>query len=243
MAPAPQRSTNDAPPYRPHVGPALQYIRDIVLGVNDGLVSLFLLVAGVVGAGFTSRQVFLSAVAGSIAGAISMATGEYIATKSQEETFERELRLEREHLKFHRGVELQEIREMFGGMGLPEADVEHIVEALDRDDETFLKIMMALEFGVVDEQRRSPHKAMTASGALFLVGSLTSILPFFFIDRPGIALALAAALTSIALFAVGAVKTRVTATNPVASGLENLLFGVAGALLSYAVGVLFDATV
>jgi VIT1/CCC1 family predicted Fe2+/Mn2+ transporter len=243
MDTAAQTTSDESPPYRPHVGPALQYIRDIVLGVNDGLVSLFLLVAGVVGAGFTSRQVFLSAVAASIAGAISMATGEYIATKSQEETFERELLLEREHLKFHREVEVQEIRDMFGGMGLPAAEVQHIVEALDRDDETFLKVMMALEFGVVDEQRRSPYKAMMASGGLFLVGSLSSILPFFFIDRPGIALVVAGVFTSIGLFAVGAVKTRVTATNLFTSGMENLLFGVAGALLSYAVGVLFDATV
>ena len=243
MDTAAPKATGETPPYRPHVGPALQYIRDIVLGVNDGLVSLFLLVAGVVGAGFTSRQVFLSAVAASIAGAISMATGEYIATKSQEETFEREMLLEREHLTHHREVERQEIRDMFGDMGLPDNDVEHIVEALDRDDETFLKVMMALEFGVVDEQRRSPYKAMVASGVLFLVGSMSSILPFFFIDRPGIALAVAAVLTSIALFVVGAVKTRVTATNPVTSGVENLLFGVVGSLLSYGIGVLFDAAI
>lgn len=236
-------ATEETPPYREHIGPTLQYIRDIVLGVNDGLVSVYLLVAGVVGAGFSSRQVFLSAAAASIAGAISMATGEYIATKSQEETFEREMLLEREHLKYHRHIELDEVREMFGGMGLPENDVEHIVTALDRDDESFLKVMMALEFGVVDEQRRSPVKAMTASGGLFLLGSLTSVIPFLLIDRPGVALGVAGVMTSIALFGVGAIKTRVTATNPITSGLENLLFGVAGALLSYGIGVLFNATV
>ena len=172
-----------------------------------------------------------------------MATGEYIATKSQEETFEREMTLEREHLKYHRHVEIEEIREMFGGMGLAPDDVEHIVTSLDRDDETFLKVMMALEFGVVDEQRRSPLKAMVASGGLFLLGSFTSIIPFFVIDRPGVALAVAGVVTSIALFGVGAIKTRVTGTNPITSGVENLLFGGAGALLSYGVGVLFDATI
>jgi VIT1/CCC1 family predicted Fe2+/Mn2+ transporter len=234
---------DQAPPYRPHVGPALQYIRDIVLGVNDGLVSVFLLVAGVVGAGFTSRQVFLSAVAASIAGAVSMAAGEYVATKSQEETFEREMMLEREHLTYHRDVEREEVREMFGDMGLAQDDVEHIVEALDRDDETFLKVMMALEFGVVDEQRRSPYTAMLASGGLFLLGSLPSTVPFLLVDRPGVALLIAAVATSIGLFAVGAIKTRVTFTNPFVSGVENLLIGVAGALLSYGVGVLFNATV
>ncbi len=106
-----------------------------------------------------------------------------------------------------------------------------------------MKVMMALEFGVVDEQRRSPFTAMLASGALFLLGSLPSIIPFLVLDRPGIALLVAGVLTSVGLFAVGAIKTRVTFTNPFASGLENLLIGVSGALLSYGVGVLFDAFV
>jgi VIT1/CCC1 family predicted Fe2+/Mn2+ transporter len=236
-------TTDQAPPYRPHVGPALQYIRDIVLGVNDGLVSIFLLVAGVVGASFTSRQVFLSAVAASIAGAVSMAAGEYVATKSQEETFEREMLLEREHLKYHREVEREEVREMFGDMGLPSDQVELIVDTLDGDDETFLRVMMALEFGVVDQQRRNPYTAMIASGGLFLLGSLPSVIPFFLIDRPGVALLVAGLATSIGLFAVGAVKSRVTFTNPIISGVENLLIGVAGAILSYGVGVLFDTAV
>ena len=231
------------PPYRDHVGGTLQYIRDIVLGVNDGLVSIFLLVAGVVGAGFSSRQVLLAAIAASIAGAISMAAGEYIATKSQEEVFAGEIELEREHLKYHRHVEIEEIREMFGAMGLVGEPLEAVVEALDRDDDAFLKVMMALEFGVVEDQRRSPSRAMALSGLLFLMGSMPSVLPFAFIDRPGIALALAAVLSGISLFAVGAVKTRVTHKNPWISGTENLLIGASGAVLSYLVGALFDATV
>ena len=84
--------------YRPHVGPTRQYMRDIILGVNDGLVSIFLLVVGVVGGGLTSQQILLAGVAASIAGAVSMASGEYIATKSQEQVFDREMELEKEHL-------------------------------------------------------------------------------------------------------------------------------------------------
>ncbi len=231
------------PPYRDHLGPTFQYMRDIILGVNDGLVSMFLLVAGVVGAGFTSRQVFLSAVAGAVAGAISMAAGEYIATKSQDEVYQREIELEREHLKYHREHERNEIRDMFGDMGLDGKVVEQIVEELDRDDEAFMKVMMALEFGVVDEQRRSPYRAMTASGLLFLAGSLPSVVPFFFMDRPGVALAVAAALALVGLFFVGALKTRATLKNPWTSGLENLGIGVGGAILSYSVGAAFQAWV
>jgi len=236
-------ATEPVPPYRDHVGGTMQYIRDIVLGVNDGLVSIFLLVAGVVGAGFTSRQVLLASIAASIAGAISMAAGEYIATKSQDEVFAGEMELEREHLKYHRHIEIEELREMFGDMGLKGEQLESVIEALDRDDESILKVMMALEFGVVDTQRRSPYRAMALSGVLFLMGSMPSVLPFAFIDRPGIALGLAAVLTSAGLFAVGAIKTKVTRKNPWISGVENLLIGASGAVLSYAAGALFDAAV
>ena len=159
------------PPYRDHQGAHRQYIRDIVLGVNDGLVSTLLLVAGVVGGGLDADAVLIAALAAALAGAVSMATGEYIATKSQEEVFEGEMELEREHFKYHRDRELDELREWFGEMGLGPDDVERVVVALDQDDEALMRVMMALEFGVVESERRNPVLAMLSSGALFLVGA------------------------------------------------------------------------
>jgi VIT1/CCC1 family predicted Fe2+/Mn2+ transporter len=229
--------------YRPHVGPTRQYVRDIILGVNDGLVSIFLLVVGVVGGGLTSKQVLLAGVAAAIAGAVSMAAGEYVATKSQEQVFDREMKLEREHLLYHRDVERQEIREWFGDLGFPPEDIERVVEIVDADDEAFLKVMMAFEFGVVDAERRSPITAMLMSGLLFIAGSLPSILPFVFVSNPDTGLWIAAGGAGIALFVVGALKTVVTHTNPILSGLENVAIATAGAAVSYGVGTLFDTAV
>ena len=226
--------------YREHVGPSRQYMRDIILGVNDGLVSVFLLVVAVVGGGLGARDVLLAGLAASAAGAISMAAGEYIATKSQEEVFDSERELEIEHLKHHREHEKQEIRDMFGDMGLPDDDVEHIVRALDSDDDAFLKTMMALEFGVVDEERRSPYTAAVLSGLLFLAGSLPSVLPFFFVDSTGLGLFIAAVGSGTALFIVGVVKTFVTRKNWLWAGTENVLIATAGAIVSYGVGVLYN---
>jgi VIT1/CCC1 family predicted Fe2+/Mn2+ transporter len=227
--------------YRPHVGPSRQYMRDIILGVNDGLVSVFLLVAGVVGGGLAAREVLLAALAASTAGAISMAAGEYIATKSQEEVFDSERELEIEHLQYHRDQEIQEIRDMFGDMGLGAEDVERIVIALDQDDDAFLKVMMALEFGVVEEERRSPYTAAAISGLLFLAGSVPSVLPFFFVESTGFGLFIGAIGSGLALFGVGVVKTFVTRKNWVWSGTENVLIATAGALISYGVGALYNA--
>lgn len=229
--------------YRPHVGATRQYMRDIILGVNDGLVSIFLLVVGVVGGGLTTEQILLTGVAAAIAGAVSMASGEYIATKSQEQVFDREMELEKEHLQYHREVERQEIRDMFGDLGFEPEDAERIVEIVDADDKAFLKVMMALEFGVVDTERRSPITAAVMSGLLFLAGALPSILPFAFVESPTIGLLIAAIGSGIALFAVGALKTVVTNTNPIVSGMENVALAAAGAAVSYGVGSLFDAAV
>jgi len=227
--------------YRPHIGPSRQYMRDIILGVNDGLVSVFLLVAGVVGGGLVARDVLLAALAASTAGAISMAAGEYIATKSQEEVFDSERELEIEHLQYLRDVEIQEIRDMFGEMGLRAEDVERIVVALDQDDDAFLKVMMALEFGVLEEERRSPYTAAAISGLLFLAGSVPSVLPFFFVESTGLGLFIAAIGSGLALFGVGVAKTFVTRKNWVWSGTENVLIATAGALISYGVGALYNA--
>ena len=236
----PKDTAVEAPPYREHSGVARQYLRDIILGVNDGLVSIFLLVVGVVGGGLANREVLLAALAASVAGAVSMAAGEYMATKSQEEVFDKEMELEREHLRFHRDVERDEIREMFGDLGFPADEIERIVTILDADDEAFLKVMMALEFGVVDTERRSPITAMVMSGLLFLAGSLPSVLPFAFITNTGMGLLVAAAGSGIALFVVGAVKTVTTHTNPIVAGLENMAVAAGGAAVSYAIGSLYN---
>ena len=226
--------------YRPHVGTGRQYIRDIVLGVNDGLVSIFLLVAGVVGGGLASREVLLAGLAAAAAGAISMAAGEYIATKSQEEVFDSERELEIEHMKYHRDHELEEFREMFGDMGLPPKEIESVVAALDQDDEAFLKTMMALEFGVIEDERRSPYTAAVLSGLLFLAGSLPSLIPFFFIESTALGLTIGAIGSGIALFAVGVAKTYVTRKSWLWAGTENVLIATAGALIAYGVGSLYD---
>ena len=237
----PATTTSETPPYRPHIGATRQYMRDIVLGVNDGLVSIFLLVVGVVGGGLATREVLLAGITGGLAGAISMAAGEYIATKSQEEVFDSEMELEREHLQYHRPAEKEEIREMFSDMGLPAAQVEEVVAALDADDDAFIRVMMALEFGVVEQERRSPYRAAFFSGMLFILGSLPSVLAFAFVDSTGTGVVIAGLGAGIALFVVGALKTVTTRKNPISSGLENMAIAAVGAGLAFAVGSTYNA--
>ena len=235
----------DEPPaaYEPHVGESRQYWRDIILGVNDGLVSVFLLVAGVVGGGLGTDQVLLTAVAGAVAGAVSMGAGEYLATKSQDEVLESELALERRHIRDFRDIELAQLREMFTDMGIRAEDLEDVVAAFDRSDDAMLNAMKALEFGVVESERRSPYRAMMFSAVLFLGGALTSVAPFFLVEDPSSGLLWASILTALGLFGVGAAKTAVTRTNPITAGLENLVIASVGGLIAFWVGVLVGAPV
>jgi VIT1/CCC1 family predicted Fe2+/Mn2+ transporter len=233
--------TADTPPeYQSHIGDSRQYMRDIILGVNDGLVSTFLLVAAVVGGGMDATQVLLTAVAGALAGMISMSIGEYMATKSQDEVFDAEIALEKIHLRDHRQHEKDQLTDMLGNMGLEGDDLETVVNIIDSSDEAMLNMHAALEFGVVDNERRNPYAAAVASGLLFMVGALPSVIPFAIWDNTGQALVGAAVLSGIGLFIVGAVKTLQTKKSWLISGGENLVLGLAAGVISFFVGRAFD---
>jgi predicted membrane protein (TIGR00267 family) len=231
-----KRVRGEETPYEPHIGETRQYWRDIILGVNDGLVSMFLLVVGVVGGGLDADQVLLTAVAGALAGAVSMAAGEYLATKSQDQVLEAELKLERVHIREHRQQELDQLTEMFGEMGLRTEDVDMVVSAFDRSDEAILNAMKALEFGFVESERRSPYRAMMASGALFLVGALPSIVPFLVFESADTALWWASLLALTGLFVVGVVKAKVARHNWFLSGLENMVIAGVGGVIAWFIG-------
>lgn len=213
-----------------------------MLGINDGLVSMALLVAGVVGGGLARQQVLLTGIAGALAGAVSMGTGEYLATKSQDEVFEAEVDLEKEHIKHFRTEEVGQLYGMLGDLGVHADDIEPTVLALSRSDNVLLNSMKVLEFGMVTAERRQPLKAMVMSGGLFLAGSLPAVVPFLFPLAVSAALALAMTLTGTALVAVGVVKTRVTHTDPVKAGFENLVIAGIGGVAAYVVGRLVGSS-
>ncbi len=125
---------------------------------------------------------------------------------------------------------------MLASMGVHPDDLEGVAAALSRDDETLLNAMKALEFGVVDSERRSPYRAMVMSGLLFLGGSLSSVLPFLFVENTAIGLLWAGCITAVGLFGVGVVKAMVTRSNHFVSGSENLLIAGLGGVIAWWVG-------
>lgn len=231
-------------PREDHLGKHRQYWRDMVLGVNDGLVSTFLLVSGVVGSGLSPNDILLTAIAGALAGAVSMSAGEYVATKSQNEVLAGEIGLERTHIRENNAEEIKELGNLLETIGIPLESLElrqQLVAHYKQDPDALLKLMVALEFGVVEEEQRSPLWAAGASGLLFFVGSLPSLLPFAVgYESTQQALVIACVTTVVALLIVGCVKTWATRGSCLNAAMENLLVAGVGGLLAFYVGAIFD---
>ena len=212
------------------------YMRDIILGANDGLVSLFALVIGIAGGGQNPSIILLAGIAGTVAGAISMAIGEYISTKSQEQVYDAEMKVEREHIENHPEHEIAELYEFYHKKGFEGQMLDDIVTTISSDKDIFLSEMMMAEFGVLEEERRSPLMATIIVGIAFLIGSALPVLPFFFVDTTISGIIYSGILSSVGLFTVGSLKAWITRTSIFGGGGENFLLGFAGAAFTYVIG-------
>ena len=197
---------------------------------------------GVVGAGLSPTAVLLTAIAGALAGAVSMAAGEYMATKSQNQVLHGEIKLERNHINKYNEEELKELSELLDVIGIDQEETElreQITTYYKNHPDNLLKIMIALEFGIVESVFRSPWKAAFYSGMLFTTGALPSVLPFLANDTHT-GLAIAAAATTTSLLLVGTVKAWATRGNWITAAIENLVVACFGGSLAYGVGVFFE---
>mmetsp|Transcript_18479 Transcript_18479/g.30384 ORF Transcript_18479/g.30384 Transcript_18479/m.30384 type:complete len:272 (+) Transcript_18479:147-962(+) len=229
------------PPYVEHQGSKRAYMRDMILGVNDGLVSMFLLILGVSGGGLTTTQILLTGITGAAAGAVSMAAGEYLATKSQNEVTDGELELEKVHFKYYREVEVAQVRSVLSQLRLTGQLLEDATSAIASDDESLMFWMKMTEFGVSESDSRTPIMAMLVSGCLFLLGSIPSVLPFACTSDIRTALIGAAVLAGLSMIMVGAFKGYFTRSSMLRGGLENTVVAAVGAALCYSIGFLYSS--
>ena len=233
---------SDCQAVRDHNGDGRQYWRDIILGVNDGLVSTFLLVAGVRGGGMDSTDILLTAIAGAVAGAVSMCAGEYVATKSQNEVMQGEVATEERHIREHRRDELVEVSHLLTLIGIDNGNralQRSLIRHYAKDSEALLKIMIALELGCLADERRSPFMAGFVSFFLFIIGATPSVIPFMIPDiDPTVGFIVAGVATCVVLLIVGAVKTWATKGNWLTAAMENLCIAGFGGSIAYGVGVL-----
>lgn len=211
-------------------------IREVIFGMNDGLVTTVGFLAGVTISISELRLILLAAVATIVAGAVSMAIGAYLSTKSQREFFHSEVELERWEIEKDPEKEAQELREIYHEFGFNKAEQEIIIKRVMADKDLMLRIMKREELGLIDEHLDDPGKVAVTMGLSFLGGSLPPLLPYFFLGNPIHALWAAISLSVLFLFSAGVAKTWLTRTNPIRSGLEMTLLGVVAVMVGFGLG-------
>jgi VIT1/CCC1 family predicted Fe2+/Mn2+ transporter len=208
-------------------------LRAAVFGAMDGLVSNTALVAGVAGGGANPRTVVLSGVAGLIAGAISMALGEYTSVRTQNEQLDLEVAKERRELEVNPEGELTELIQMLRVRGVEEHLAREVAVQLSRDPETTLRLHIVAELGLSPEDQPSPRTAAVTSLLTFSLGALLPLLPYLF----GYPLLWAALVSGgVGLVVAGALSSLFTPRPWWYAGLRQLLFGAIAAGATYAIG-------
>jgi len=216
------------------------WLRAAVFGAMDGLVTNISLIAGVGGGGVDRQAIVLTGVAGLVAGAVSMALGEYSSVRTQNEQLDAEVAKEERELRLHGAAEQRELVLLLARAGLsPELAEQIAAEAATKPD-LQLRLHALTELGVVPEEKPSPWTAAISSFVCFAVGALVPLLSFLLGSDE---LWLALAIGGIGLFTAGALATRATTGRWWAGGVRQLLLGAAAAGVTYLVGRLIGATV
>jgi VIT1/CCC1 family predicted Fe2+/Mn2+ transporter len=216
------------------------WIRDVVLGANDGLVSVLALIAGVAGAA-SGNTVLIAGIAGVVAGALSMSLGAFVSARSYRAYYRRELERERWEMVNMADIERDEIRKIYREKGFDGAELEMVVERITSNPDVWLDVMMNEELGL-SPAFGQPLKTAGMMLVAFASGGVIPVFPWFFAEGT-IALALSMVVTGIALMLAGWGRAFYTGENPVRSGAE--LVGIAGlgVAIAYVIGRLVGVAV
>jgi VIT1/CCC1 family predicted Fe2+/Mn2+ transporter len=200
-------------------------IRDVVIGMSDGLTVPFALAAGVSGAVAGTSLVITAGAAEIAAGAIAMGLGGYLAARTDVDHYRSEYKREVEETVEIPEEERAEVERIFTGYGITGKPLDDIVGAITRDRTTWVEFMMRFELGLEPpDERRAPLSALTI-GASYILGGVIPLAPYVLVHDVQRALALSAVLTILALFIFGALKGKLTGTRPLISGLQAATIG------------------
>lgn len=218
-----------------HRGDRSGALRAAVFGVNDGLVSNTSLVMGFAGSGAAAGTILFAGLAGLLAGAFSMAAGEYISMRSQREAYEREISVEAEELRDDPEAEAEELALIYRAKGLDADEAEKVAKTIMKDSEIALDTMAREELGLDPDELGSPWSAAASSLLAFALGAVVVVLPYLFGSGTA-ALGTAIGLAAFALFLVGAVIGLLNGRGALRAGGRQLLVGGLAALAVFGIG-------
>jgi len=218
-------------------------IRAAVLGGNDGLLSNFGLVMGVAGATSGEKGVLLTGIAGMLAGALSMAMGEWISVKSSQELYENQMQIEMEELETNPEGEMRELALIYMAKGIPEEQANRMAAEIIKNTANAHEILVKEELGInVDDIKGSAVEAAVYSFILFMLGAVIPVLPFMFTSGMQ-AIVISVTVSAAGLFFIGAVITLFTGKNIWYSGFRQVLFGLVAAAITFGIGKLIGISI
>jgi len=215
-------------------------LRDIVIGMSDGLTVPFALAAGLSGAVVSTEIIVIAGIAEIAAGSIAMGLGGYLAGKTEQDHYNSELKRESDEVERVPETEKEEVREFFENIGLSYELQSQAVEEITKDKKKWVDFMMKHELGLEKPDPKRATKSALNIGVSYVVGGLVPLSPYFFIDEPIAALKISAIVTLVCLFVFGYFKSRFTGVNPLEGAIRVALIGALAASAAFGVAKLFE---
>jgi VIT1/CCC1 family predicted Fe2+/Mn2+ transporter len=206
-----------------------QLIRDIVIGMSDGLTVPFALAAGLSGAVSSTSIIITAGIAEIVAGSISMGLGGYLAGKTDVEHYETELKREFDEVDEVPEKEMQEVKDVFREYGIGAELQDAIAVELSRDKQKWVDFMMRFELGMEKPDVHRASRSALNIGLAYIVGGIVPLIGYFVMKTPKEGLLLSTIITVLFLFLFGFVKTRLTGNKPLLGALKTVLIGVLAA--------------
>ena len=215
----------------------LGHIRELIFGIQDGLLTTIGVVTGVSGATAHSYTILVAGLAEAAAGMVAMGAGEFISARSQAQVYEAEIDAERREVEHNPLEEQREVRALFQAEGLSEHAADTVAHLISTSRDSWLKTMVEKELGIASADTSGALKGAVVMGITFLAGAAVPILPYVFLPVRA-ALGLSVVLTLVVLAAMGAGKARIARVSPLKSALETVAIGSFAATFGYLVGTL-----
>ena len=213
-------------------------LRDIVIGMSDGLTVPFALAAGLSGAVVSSGIIIIAGIAEIAAGSIAMGLGGYLAGKTEQDHYNSELKREYEEVERVPDVEKQEVKDFFKGIGLSENIQTQAAEEIAKDKKQWVEFMMKYELGLDEPDPKRATKSALNIGLSYIAGGIIPLSPYFFINNSTDALKISVIATLICLFVFGYFKSKLTGVSPLLGAIKVTLIGAVAAAAAFGIAKL-----
>lgn len=214
-------------------------LRDIVIGMSDGLTVPFALAAGLSGAVASSSIIVIAGIAEICAGSIAMGLGGYLSGQTEQDHYKSELKREYDEVERVPEVEKQEVKDFFKEIGLSEEVQQKAAEEISKDKKRWVDFMMKYELGLEEPDPKRAGKSAFNIGLSYIVGGSIPLSPYFFIQNSTEALRISVIVTLLCLFIFGYFKCKMTGVHPLLGAFKVMLIGAVAAAAAFGIAKLF----